>query len=130
MFNPYQIFEKKSSLFSIIVVVVVGILAAPIILPHILHTYHFVHILLHIGGIILAVFLTVLSLIAYYRLRSKRLMLTFCGFGAFITAETVTLIDATWPATFDIDDLSLLEIGHLLILTTLGLLALGVFRDD
>ncbi len=109
---------------------VVGILAAPIILPHIFHGYHIVHILLHVGGITLAVFLTVLSVMAYYRLRSKRLLLTSFAFSVFIVAEVVTLIDATWPTIYDIGVVSLLEVGHLLMLTTLGLLAIGVFRND
>ena len=130
MFNPQQILEKKSSLFSIVVAAVVGILAAPIILPHIFHGFHIVHILLHVGGITLAVFLTVLSVMAYYRLRSKRLLLTSFAFGVFIIAETVTLIEATWPHVYDIGAVSLLEVGHLLMLTTLGLLAIGVFRND
>ena len=130
MFNPQQILEKKSSLFSIIVAAVVGILAAPIILPHIFHGFHIIHIMLHVGGITLAVFLTVLSVMAYYRLRSKRLLLTSFAFAVFIVAETVTLIDATWPNIYDIGVVSLLEVGHLLMLTTLGLLAIGVFRND
>lgn len=130
MFNPQQILEKKSSLFSIVVAVVVGILAAPIILPHIFHGYHIVHILLHVGGITLAVFLTVLSGMAYYRMNSKRLLLTTFAFGVFFVAEVVTLVDATWPTIYDIGVLSLLEVGHLLMLMTLGLLAIGVFRND
>ena len=130
MFNPSQILEKKSTLFSICVAGVIGILAAPVILPHIFHGYHIAHILLHVGGITLAVFLTVLGVIAYARLRTKRLMLTAIAFGIFIAAEIVTLIDATWPSVYDLGVVSLLEVGHLLMLCTLGLLAMGVFRND
>ena len=130
MFRPEQILEKKSALFSIVVAGVVGILAAPIILPHIFHTYHIFHILLHVGGITLATFLTVLSFLAYYRLKSKRLMITSFAFSVFILAEVITLLDATWPTIYDIGELSLLEVGHLLMITSLGLLAMGVFRND
>lgn len=130
VFNPQQILEKKSTLFSIIVAAVIGILAAPIILPHIFHGYHILHILLHVGGITLAVFLTVLAALAYYRLKTKRLLLTAFAFGIFIAAEAVTLVDATWPSIFDIGGIALLEVGHILILTTLGMLAIGVFRND
>jgi len=45
-------------------------------------------------------------------------------------AEIITLVDATWPLIFDIGDISLLEVSHLFILCTLGLLAMGAFRND
>ena len=109
---------------------VVGILAAPVILPHVFHGLHIIHILLHVGGITLATFLTILSALAYFRLRSKRLMITTYAFSVFIVGEVVTLIDATWPNIYDIGDLALLEVGHLLLITSLGLLAMGVFRND
>ena len=130
MFRPEQILEKKSALFSIVVAGVVGILAAPVILPHVFHGLHIIHILLHVGGITLATFLTILSALAYFRLRSKRLMITTYAFSVFIVGEVVTLIDATWPNIYDIGDLALLEVGHLLLITSLGLLAMGVFRND
>ena len=130
MFRPEQILEKKSALFSIVVAGVVGILAAPVILPHVFHGLHIIHILLHVGGITLATFLTILSALAYFRLKSKRLMITTYAFSVFIVGEVVTLIDATWPNIYDIGDLALLEVGHLLLITSLGLLAMGVFRND
>ncbi|GKS67769.1 hypothetical protein YTPLAS73_13160 [Nitrosarchaeum sp.] len=109
---------------------VVGILAAPIILPHIFHGYHIAHIGLHIGGITLAVFLSVLSIMAFLRLRTKRLLFTAIAFAVFIGAETVLTVDATWPTLYDLGDMPLLELGHLLTFGTLGLLAMGVFRND
>ena len=130
MFNPQQIFEKKSTLFSVIVAIIVGLLAVPIILPHIFHGFHIFHIILHIGGIVLATFLTALSIVAYARLRTKKLLLTSLGFGVLIAAESVTLLDATWPLDFDIGSLSLLEVSHLLMIVTMGFLAMGVFRND
>jgi len=130
VFNPQQIFEKKSTLFSVIVTVIVGLLAIPIILPNIFHGFHTLHILLHVGGIVLAAFLTVLGIIAYSRLRTKKLLLPSLGFAVLIAAEFVTLIDITWPFTYDIGTVSLLEISHLLMITTMGLLAMGVFRND
>ena len=130
MFNPQNIFEKKSTLFSVIVAIIVGLLAVPIILPHIFHGFHIFHIILHIGGIVLATFLTALGVMAYTRSRTKKLLLSSLGFGVLITAELVTLIDVTWPFTYAIGDVSLEEINHLLMITTMGLLAIGVFRND
>ena len=130
LFRPESIVEKKSTLFSIVVAGVIAILAMPIIVPHLLHGYHLAHIFLHVGGITLAVFIAVLAGFAYYRLRTKRLLLSAIAFANFIAAEIVLLVDATWPSVFDVGDMTLPEVGHLLTFITLGLLALGVFRND
>ena len=130
MFRPHTIIEKKSTLFSIVVTGVVAILAIPVIMPHLLHGFHIAHIFLHIGGITLAVFITILATLAYAKLKTKRLLFSTIAFANFIGAETVLLVDATWPKVFDLGEFPLLEIGHLLTFTTLGLLALGVFRND
>ena len=109
---------------------VVGILAIPVILPHLFHGFHIFHISLHVAGITLASFLTILGVLAYNRLRTKRLLLSMIAFGVFATAESIALIDATWPTLYDIGMLSLKEVGHLLIITSMGLLGMGVFRND
>lgn len=130
MFNPQQILERKSTLFGVIVAGIVGILAAPIIIPHIFHGYHIAHIGLHVGGITLAVFMSVLSIMAYLRLKTRRLLFTSMAFGIFIGAETALMVDATWPTIYDFDIMPLSEVGHLLTFITLGMLSLGVFRND
>lgn len=130
MINPETILEKKSTLFSIVVLGIVAILAIPVIVPHIFHVYHIAHILLHVGGITLAVFISVLAVIAYLRLRTKRLLLSAFAFLTFIAAESSLLVETTWPGIYGFDYLSLLEIGHLLTFSSLGLLAIGVFRND
>ncbi len=130
LFRPERIVERKSTLFSIVVAGVIAILALPIIIPHLLHGYHLAHIFLHIGGITLSVFISTLAAVAYYRLRTKRLLLSAIAFTNFIGAEVVLLIDATWPNIYDIGTMSFSEVGHLLTFVTLGLLALGVFRND
>ena len=130
MFRPESIVERKSTLFSVVVAGVVAILALPIIIPHLLHGFHLVHIFLHVGGITLAVFISILAVIAYSKLRTKRLLLSAVAFVNFIAAEIILLIDATWPFVYDLGEMTLSEVGHLLTFVTLGLLALGVFRND
>jgi hypothetical protein len=130
LFRPQSLIERKSALFSVVVIGVVTILAIPVIIPHILHGFHLVHIFLHIAGITLAVFITILAALAYSKLKTKRLLLSAFAFATFIAAEAVLVIDATWPGLYDLSYLSLLEVGHLLTFSTLGLLALGVFRND
>jgi hypothetical protein len=130
LFRAENILERKSTLFSVVVTGVIAILALPIIIPHLLHGYHLAHIFLHIGGITLAVFIATLALAAYFRLRTTRLLLSAIAFTTFIGAESVLLLDSTWPNIYDIGLMPLNEVGHLLTFITLGLLALGVFRND
>ena len=130
LFRPETLVERKSTLFSIVVTGVIVTLALPIIIPHLFHGYHIAHIFLHIGGITLAVFISILAISAYIRLRTKRLLLSAIAFSTFIGAESVLLVDSTWPTVYDLGILPLNEVGHLLTFITLGLLALGVFRND
>ena len=130
LLRPENLVERKSTLFSIIVTGVIVILALPIIIPHLFHGYHIAHIFLHIGGITLAVFISTLAISAYVRLRTKRLLLSAIAFTTFIGAELALLVDSSYPYVFDFGILPLNEVGHLLTFITLGLLALGVFRND
>jgi hypothetical protein len=130
LFKPENIIERKSTLFSVVVTGVIAILAIPIIIPHLFHGYHLAHIFLHIGGITLAVFISTLAISAYFRLRTKRLLLSAVAFTTFIGAESALLVDSSYPNVFDFGILPLDEVGHLLTFITLGLLALGVFRND
>ena len=111
MFRPERIVEKKSTLFSVVVTGVIAILALPIIIPHLLHGYHLIHIFLHVGGLSLAIFISVLAGFAYYRLRTKRLLLSAVAFIIFIGAQVTLLIDATWPTMYDFDIMSISEVG-------------------
>ena len=122
LFKPENLVERKSTLFSIVVTGVIAILALPIIIPHMLHGYHLAHIFLHIGGITLAVFIATLAISAYFRLRTKRLLLSAVAFSTFIGAESALLLDSTWPNLYDIGIMPLDEVGHLLTFITLGLL--------
>ena len=113
-----------------VVFAVVGILIAPIILPNLFHGAHTLHIMLHVGGVIAVVFLTVVSSMAYIKLRTRRLLFTFIAFAFFIAAETISLIDITWPYTFYLGQISFSEIEHILIIGMLGIFTLGIFRND
>jgi hypothetical protein len=113
-----------------VVFAVVGILIAPIILPNLFHGAHTLHIMLHVIGVIAVVFLTVVSLMAYVKIRTRRLLFTFIAFTFFIAAETISLIDITWPYTFYLGQITFPEIEHMLIIGMLGIFTLGIFRND
>lgn len=130
MFNPDLILGAKSRIFSVVLVCIISLLAIPIIIPHVLHGYHMIHIGIHITGITLSVFLSILAFLAYNNLKTQRMKFTLVAFLMFVSTEIVTLIDATWPNIYDLGPISLSEIGHILLITTLSLLSVGVFKND
>lgn len=125
-----QILENKPTLFSATACAVVAILAIPVIIPHMLHGYHMAHITLHIAGLTLAAFLTILAVASYRRTGSRRLMISALAFTCFAASEAVLLTDTAWPFLMSIGILPLMELGHLLGFAALGLLAMAVFRND
>ena len=130
MMNPNPIFGRKSNLFTIVLAAVVGLLAIPVIIPHVLHGYHMFHIGIHVAGLTLSIFLLILAAMAYKNLKSNKMLFTLISFTVFVVAEIVTLIDATWPTIYDLGYMTLSEVGHVLLLVTLGMLAIGVFKND
>jgi hypothetical protein len=122
--------ENKSTLFSIVIFSVVGILSIPILLPHISHQFQFFHILLHISGISIAVFLSIISALAYSKTRTRRLLFTMIAFSMFVASESFSVIDAAWQYTYYLGEFSSAELGHILMIGTLGMFALSVFRRD
>ena len=122
--------ENRPKLFAIVIFTVIGILAVPVILPHIFHRFQVFHILLHLSGVAIGSFLTIISALAYTRIRTKRMMFTTIAFGLFAVAEVFSVIDAAWQYTYYLGAISADEVGHILELCTLGMFALSVFRRD
>jgi hypothetical protein len=108
----------------------IGVMFLPVILPHIFHGLHLVHIGIHVAGMALAIFLTVSTTYAYVKIRTRRLATAAIAFSMFIGAEVFAVIEATWPYSFYVDTVSMLEISHLLIIGMLGIFSIGVFRRD
>ena len=130
MLRNNQILENRPRLFAILIFGMIVVMAIPILLPHIFHEFMVFHILLHLTGIAIASFLSIVSAIAYARIKTKRMLFTLIAFSLFAVSEVFTLIDAVWQYTYYLGYLSMDEIGHILALCTLGMFALSVFRRD
>ena len=130
MFRPQSLIETKSTLLSVIIFALIGMLSIPVILPHILHKFTLFHVLLHISGIGFAVFLTIVATVAYYKVRTRRLLFTVIAFAGFAISESFALIDAAWQYQYYWWEFSPAEVGHLLMIFTLLMFALSVFRRD
>jgi hypothetical protein len=122
-----ELINNKPKLLILVVIGVIGSLSIPVLLPHFDHGAHIYHLLLHAGGIILSVFLTILGINAYYKIRSRKLAITSIAFFVFSIAEIVSLHDAT---THHYYDLPAYEIAHILMIVMVGIFALGIFKGD
>lgn len=130
MFRPQTLIETKSTLLSIIIFSLIAALSIPVILPHIFQQFELFHVLLHISGVGFAAFLTIVAAVAYHKVRTRRLLFTTMAFGIFILSEIFSLIDAAWESRYYFWTFSSAEIGHLLLMFTLLMFALSVFRRD
>src|ERR671918_1850774 len=82
-----NIVSDKPKLFIIISVIVVSALAIPVIIPHISYPQHIYHIVLHIGSLILSIFLFIISLFSYLRNGGSRLLFMSLGFLSLVIVE-------------------------------------------
>jgi hypothetical protein len=125
--EPAQDSLSKPIMLALTTAVVVGI-AVPLILPHLAHPSMIYHIAIHIVSITIAVFLSIVSILAYTRNASTRLMLMAVGFIALAGVELLYLLDAAgMVAMFEIPEINV-ELPHLILLVMLTMFGLGVLK--
>jgi NO-binding membrane sensor protein with MHYT domain len=127
--EPLQnIIASKYKLFIIISVSVISILAIPVIFPHLTHTNMIYHIFLHIVSLIIAIFLSVVSILAYKRNGGARLLFMSLGFLSLAIVEIMYL----YYSTIEVEDTTIpgvnIEIPHMILLVMLTLFGIGVFK--
>jgi hypothetical protein len=87
---------SKLTLLAIITASIIAILWIPVIMPHITHPAMIYHISLHTISVIIAVFLSVVSIFAYRRKNhSLRLLFMSLGFCLLAAIEFLYLFHAT-----------------------------------
>jgi hypothetical protein len=118
---------SKPILLGLVTAIVVGVVS-PLVLPHLAHPSMIYHISLHIASFAIAVFLSVVSVLAYTRSRSFRLLTMTLGFIALSIVEILYLLDSS--AVLSIFDFSTLgiELPHLILLVMLAMFGLGVLK--
>lgn len=117
---------SKPILLALITALVIGVVA-PLIMPHITHPTMIYHIVLHIASLTIAVFLSIVSILAYRRSTGARLLFMTLGFIALAAVEFLYLLDATGIVSIDISALSI-ELPHVILLVMLAMFGLGVLR--
>lgn len=125
--EPVQESVSKPILLGLITAIVIGIVA-PLIMPHVTHPSMIYHIMLHIASLTIAVFISIVSVLAYRRSAGMRLLFMTLGFMALAMVEFLYLLDATgMVSVFDISTLGI-ELPHVILLAMLAMFGLGVLK--
>jgi hypothetical protein len=123
----YNIISSRPKLLAIITLVITAIMAVPVILPHITDTSTIYHILVHLASLIIAIFLGVVSMLAYLRNRTSRLLFMMFAFVSLSIIEAMYLFDVS----SNIEDIVIpgvdIEVSHVIFLVTLTLFGIGFF---
>ncbi len=122
---------SKRVLFVLVTAITVAILV-PLSIPHMTHPYMIYHILLHISGVIIATFLSVVSTLAYQRTASLKVLLMTIGFASLVAVEVLYVLDLSIPMIssmhlFDIP-ITNIELPHVFLLIMLVTFSTGVLK--
>lgn len=125
--EPAQSSLSKPIMLGLIAAIVIGVVA-PIVMPHLVHPSMIYHVTLHIASLTIAVFLSIVSLLAYARSAGTRLLFMTMGFLALASVEFLYLLDASAIISmFDISALDI-ELPHVILLGMLAMFGLGVLK--
>ena len=118
---------SKPLLVGLITAIVIGVIS-PLFVPHLTPPSMIYHIILHIASLTVAIFLGVVSLLAYARSRSSRLLFMTLGFIALAIVEFLYLLDATWPGNEFLISTVDIELPHVILLVMLTMFFVGVMK--
>lgn len=126
--NAAQESISKPILLALITAVVVGVVA-PLVLPHATHPSMIYHILLHMAGLTIAAFLSVVSFLAYSRSPTTRMLLMAAAFVTLAVVELLYLLQAGGIYVGQlIIPLANIELSHVVLLIMVSLFGLGVLK--
>lgn len=115
-YNSPGTFYNKPRLLVLIASVVISLSIVPFILPHIFHPHMIYHILMHLVGLILSQFLAVVSIMAYLKSRTSRILFMTLGFVTLVIAEYVYLLNSTENFHVMFIPHVNIEVSHLILL--------------
>ena len=119
---------SKPKLLTIVTALVIAFLFIPVILPHIMHPSMIYHIFLHIISLIIALFLSIVSILSYKRSNSVRVLFMTFGFFALSVIEILYLFHATANLEDVIIPIVDIELSHIILFVMLTLFGIGVLK--
>jgi hypothetical protein len=119
---------SKPVLLALITALVVGVVA-PLVIPHVTHPSMIYHIILHMAGLAIAIFLSIVSLLAYSRNTTTRMLLMAVGFMSLALVEFFYLLQAGGIAIGQVIIPAVnIELSHIILLIMVSLFGLGVLK--
>ena len=119
---------SKPILLGLTTALVVGVVA-PLVIPHASHPSMIYHILLHIAGLTIAIFLSIVSVLAYSRNATTRMLLMAVGFMSLALVELFYLLQAGGIVIGQVIIPAVnIELSHILLLIMVSLFGLGVLK--
>ena len=94
-YNNHDAFYNKAGLLVLIASIVTSLSIIPFILPHVFHQEMIYHIIMHLVALIISQFLAVVSIMAYLKSRTTRILFMTLGFVTLVVAEYVYLLNST-----------------------------------
>ena len=126
--GPAQESISKPVLLGLITALVVGVVA-PFVIPHATHPSMIYHIVLHMAGLTIAIFLSTVSFLAYSRNKTTRMLLMAVGFMTLALVEFFYLLQAGGIVVGQvIIPVANIELSHIILLIMVSLFALGVLK--
>jgi hypothetical protein len=119
---------SKPILLGLVTALVLGVVA-PFVIPHAVHPSMIYHIILHMAGLTIAIFLSIVSFLAYSRNTTTRMLLMAVGFTTLALVEFFYLLQAGGIAVaqFIIPAVNI-ELSHIILLAMVSLFGLGVLK--
>jgi hypothetical protein len=125
-----NILASKPKLLVLISVITFAIFTPLVITPHTNRPFLIYFIILHISSIIISIFLITVSILAYRRSKSKKVLYTTIGFLSLFAVELLFLLQVV-PGTSRIMNRAVYaSIPHILLLLMLTLFGIGVLKVD
>ena len=126
--GPVQGSISKPVLLGLITALVVGVVA-PLVIPHVAHPSMIYHILLHMAGLTIAIFLSIVSFLAYSRNTTTRMLLMAVGFLTLALVEFFYLLQAGGVTVVQVIIPTInIELSHIILLAMVSLFGLGVLK--
>jgi hypothetical protein len=123
-----NITSSKPKLLAVVAAGVLSVMAMPVILPHISDTSMIYHLLLHVIRLIVAIFLGLVSILAYLRNGRSRILFMMFGFLLLSIIEATYLFDVTSKIEDIVIPIVDIELSHVIFLVMLTLFGIGIFR--
>ena len=119
---------SKPILLGLITALVLGVVA-PLVMPHAAHPSMIFHIILHMAGLTIAIFLSIVSFLAYSRNTTTRMLLMAVGFMTLALVEFFYLLQAGGIAVVQVIIPTInIELSHIILLAMVSLFGLGVLK--